>query len=146
MPEPRTDRATEIRDRMATSAFHTWMGMNVQEVGEGEVVLALESSEHHLNLQGLIHGGVIATLADTAAGLAVRSTIEPGTRHVTINLDVQYLRPAHEGTLTARGRAVRTGRSIGFAEAEVTDDTGIVIARAQATVALSGRSREQGPG
>jgi uncharacterized protein (TIGR00369 family) len=145
MPEPPTDRATEIRERMATSAFHTWMGMRVEEVGEGEAVLALESSQHHLNLQGLIHGGVIATLADTAAGLALRSTIEPGTRHVTINLDVQYLRPAREGTLTARGRVVRAGRSIGFADAEVTDGGGTVIARAQATVALSGRIREQGP-
>ena len=116
--------------------------MRVVEIEDGDVVLALDTADHHRNLQGLIHGGVIATLADTAAGLAMRSVIDTGARHVTINLDVQYLRAARGGTLTARGHVVRKGRSIGFAEAEVHDDDGAVVARAQVTMAVSSRDRD----
>jgi uncharacterized protein (TIGR00369 family) len=140
MPDAGTSRADEIREAMASSAFHTWMGMQVAEIEDGKVVLTLETSTHHLNLQGLVHGGVIATLADTAAGLAMRSVIETGSRHVTIDLAVQYLRAAQGGTLTARGTVERKGRSIGFANAEVSDERGRAIARAQVTLALSGNA------
>ena len=68
----------------------------------------------------------------------MRSVIDSGHNHVTINLDVQYLRAARGGTLTARGFVVRKGRSVGFADAEVTDERGLTLARAQVTMALSG--------
>ena len=71
-----------------------------------------------------MHGGVIATLADTAAGLAVRSAIEPGSGHVTVNLDVQYLRAGAGHGRGTRSRRERAGRSIVFAEAEVIGETG----------------------
>ena len=137
MPDADPNVADEIRERMAVSPFHTWMGMRVLAVREGEVDLALDAEPHHLNLQGSVHGGVLATLADTAAGLAVRSVIEPGSRHVSINLDVQYLRGARGGTVIARGRVLRAGRSVAFADAEVADEEGTVLARAQVTVAVS---------
>ena len=139
MPDEPRNTPQEIREAMAGSAFHTWMGMRVVEVADGQVVLELLTSEHHRNLQGLIHGGVIATLADTAAGLAMRSMLEPGWRHVTIDLALQYLRAARDGTLTAHGSVLRKARSIGFAQAEVLDDDDAVVARAQVTIALSGR-------
>ena len=129
-------RAQEIRDSMAASAFHTWMGIQVVEVRDGEVDLAIETTDHHANLGGTLHGGVIATLADTAAGLAARSVIAPGSSHVTVNLDVQYLRAGGNGRVTASGRVTRAGRSIVFAEAEVRDAEQDVLARAQVTVAL----------
>ena len=136
MPEA-WDRDQEIRDRMASSPFHAGMGIRVLDVREGEVGLAMDASGEHANLGGTLHGGVIATLADTAAGLAVRSAIAPGSGHVTVNLDVQYLRAGALGTIEANGRVVRAGRSIVFAEAEVTGEDGAVLARAQVTVAIS---------
>jgi uncharacterized protein (TIGR00369 family) len=137
MPEDERERGQEIRDRMASSPFHSGMGIRVLDVREGEVDLAMDASDEHANLGGTLHGGVIATLADTAAGLAVRSAIEPGSGHVTVNLDVQYLRAGALGTVEAHGRVVRLGRSIVFAAAEVTGADGAVLARAQATVAVS---------
>ena len=138
MEDQRTTGAAAIREAMARSRFHTWMGMRVLDVATGTVVLALDTADHHLNLQGLVHGGVIATLADTAAGLAMRSVLDEGSRHVTVNLDVQYVRAARGGTLTARGIVVRKGRAVGFAQAEVTDEPGAIVARANVTVSLSG--------
>ena len=136
MPEA-WDRDQEIRDRMASSPFHAGMGIRVLDVREGEVDHAMDASGEHANRGGTLHGGVIATLADTAAGLAVRSAIEPGSGHVTVNLDVQYLRAGVLGTVEAHGRVVRAGRSIVFAEAEVMGADGAVLARAQVTVAIS---------
>jgi uncharacterized protein (TIGR00369 family) len=110
--------------------------MRLLEVGDGVVEVALDVAEHHLNLQGLLHGGVLATLADTAAGLAVRTRLEPGRRHVTVNLDVQYLSASGPGTIVARGTALRVGRQIAHAESRVVDAGGKLLATAHATVAV----------
>ena len=127
----------EIRERVAASSFHASIGIIVEHVRDGSVDLRLEAGQDHANLQGTVHGGVLATLADTAAGLAVRSAIPPGSRHVSVNLDVQYLAPASMGTLLATGRVVRLGKRIAFAEADVTNTAGQVVARAQVTIAVS---------
>ncbi len=63
----------QLRERLATSPFHGWAGMSVLDARPGEVEIALDAEPHHRNLQGLLHGGMIATLADTAAGIAVRT-------------------------------------------------------------------------
>lgn len=126
----------DLRQRMAASPFHTWMGMTLVDAREGEVELTLRAEPHHLNLQGLLHGGVLAALADTATGLAVRTKLEAGRRHVTIQLGLQYLSAGGPGTITATGRARRVGRQIAFAEAEIHDATGRLLATAQATLAV----------
>lgn len=129
--------ANEIRRRVEASSFHARMGINVDAVREGQVELRLEAREDHVNLMGSVHGGVLATLADVAAGLAVRSAIPDGTDHVSVHLDVQYLSPARPGTLCATGRVTRLGRRLAFSRAEVTDADGALLATAQVTVAIS---------
>jgi len=134
--DERTTIAEELRARVGRSAFHRTFGMEVDEASRGEVVLGWEAREEHLNLQGLVHGGVLATLLDTAMGLAIRSALEPGRRHVTIEMGVHYLRPAHPGRLRARGRVARIGREIAFADAEVVDAQDRVLARATGTFSV----------
>ena len=126
----------ELRERVARSAFHSWMGMELVRAEPGRVEIGLDAADHHVNLQGLVHGGVIATLADTATGLAVRSMVPPDRRHVTVQLDVHYLRPGTPGRLVAVGTTVRVGSSIAYAEADVVDGRGRLLARATATVAV----------
>jgi uncharacterized protein (TIGR00369 family) len=101
------------------------------------VTLALDLGEHHANLQGFAHGGVLATLADAAMGLSVRSALEPGRRHVTIELGVHYLRAVRTGTVTATGRAVQIGREVAYAEAAITDGRGTDLARATGTYSVT---------
>ena len=69
-------------------------------------------------------------------GLAVRTALEPGRRHVTIEMGVHFLRPAHPGRPRARGRAVRVGREVAFAEADVVDPDDRVLARATGTLSV----------
>lgn len=131
------DLETDLRDRIARSAFHSWVGMELVAAEPGRVEIGLDAAEHHLNLQGMLHGGVIATLADTATGLAVRSMVPADRRHVTVQLDVHYLTPGRAGRVTAVGTTVRVGATIAYAEADVTDVRGRLLARATATVAVT---------
>jgi uncharacterized protein (TIGR00369 family) len=133
----------EIFELAASNPFYAWTGMRVLRVEPGEVDVAMEVGPDHLNLRGLLHGGMIATLADTASGLAIRSALAAGRTHATVQLDVQFLRAGGPGTIEARGRAVRVGRSIAFAEADVVDGSGATIARATATHAV-GRAEPGG--
>ena len=128
----------DIRERVEASPFHSSLGISVESADEGSVTLRCEATPAHANLHGTVHGGVIATLADTAAGLAVRSAMsDPGGAHASAHLDVQYLAPATSGVLRATGRVVKLGGRLAFAEATVVDDAGETLARALVTVALS---------
>jgi acyl-CoA thioesterase len=133
-----------LRERLAASEFHTWAGMDVVAAAKGEVTVAMDVLDRHLNLQGLVHGGMLAILADTACGLSIRSAMEAGRLHVTTDMDIHYLAPAKPGRIFGRGKAIRVGRSLAFAEASIEDAEGKLLARAQSRFSVSGR--ETAPG
>lgn len=135
--DERTAILQDLRERVAASAFHAGIGLTVQGADRGEVHLAFQATPAHLNLQGLVHGGMLATIADTAMGLAIRSALEPGRRHVTVELGIHYLRPARPGRLAATGRVVRLGSQVAFAEAEVFDHAKRLLARASGTFSVT---------
>ncbi len=144
----RTERDPDIEaaisERLGAVPFYSWIGIELVRATKGEVELAIDLQDHHDNVQGLIHGGVIATLLDSAAGLAVRTVLEPGHRHVTAQLDVQYLSAARSGSrVTATGRAVRVGSQIAFAESSAKDGSGRAVARATSTIVVT-ESRSKG--
>ena len=132
-----TDGSEELRALVRDSPFYRWSGMDLEDVDEGAVTLGLELTDHHLNIQGLAHGGVIATLADAAMGLSLRSALEPGRRHVSVEIGVHYLRPVTRGRVRALGRAVRIGREIAYAQADVLDATERLLARADGTYSVT---------
>jgi uncharacterized protein (TIGR00369 family) len=127
-----------LRARLTASAFHTWAGMDVVEAVPGEVTIAMRVEERHVNLQGLVHGGMLAILADTACGLSIRSAMEPGRLHVTADMDIHFLAPAKPGMLLGRGKAVKVGHSLAFAEASIEDERGRLLAKAQSRFSVSG--------
>jgi acyl-CoA thioesterase len=121
-----------MHERLRASLFAQWMGFRLTHVDEGESRLELDVQPHHLNPGGIVHGGVIATLLDAAVGIALRTTI--GLRgHVTIQLDVHYLSPVADGTVTAHGRAVHSGRRTGYGEAELFAPGGRLVAKGSAS-------------
>jgi uncharacterized protein (TIGR00369 family) len=130
------DRFEDLSARMDAVAFYGWAGIALVSAEEGHVEIEMEVLPHHLNLQGFAHGGMIATLADTACGLAVRTRVEPDRRHVTAQLNVIYLAPAQPGRIIARGTVVRIGMTIAYAEAEVIDARGRTLARATSVLSV----------
>ena len=123
-----------VRELFARSRFHTgFFGMHLDRVQSGEVEVSLEATPDHLNLVGIVHGGVIATLADTATGIAFRTVVPIDALFVTSQLTITYLAPARSGdTISAIGRVVKRGGRSGYAEADVLDVEGTLLARGAA--------------
>lgn len=136
---PVNDLLAELRARLQASVFHTWAGMEVVEAEPGEVTVSMDLHDRHENLQGFVHGGMLAVLADTACGLSVRSSMEAGRLHVTVSIDVHFLSPARPGIIFGRGKVLRIGRSLAYAEASIEDEDGRLLARAQSRFSVLGR-------
>lgn len=130
-------RVEQMRERFERSEFHTgWLRLRLERVGDGEAVVSLDVEPKHRNLMGTLHGGMISTLADTATGVAMGASLDDGMTWTTTALNVTFLAPGRSGRVTATGRVVKRGRTFGYAEADVTDDDGRLLARATATFAI----------
>jgi uncharacterized protein (TIGR00369 family) len=108
----------------------------IESVEQGRIVFRMPPAEEHLNPLGTVHGGVLTTLLDSAMGCAVHTTLPAGTIYTTLELKVNFLRPALAGgaTLRATGAVVHRGATVALAEAQITDgDTGKLIAHATST-------------
>jgi uncharacterized protein (TIGR00369 family) len=108
------------------------IGTRIVEVDVGKVVFECEPDEAVYNPIGLVHGGLVCTLADSVTGCAVQSTLEVGYVYTSIDINVSYLRAvtANSGTLRATGLVTRPGRRVAFARAEIVDGLGKVVATA----------------
>ena len=98
----------------------------------GRVVVAVPVAEFHYNPLGGVHGGVISTLLDTAAGCAVHSTLAVGEGYTSLDLTVKFLRPVtvDSGLLTCEGTVIQRGRRTALAQAQLTDEEGRLVAHA----------------
>jgi uncharacterized protein (TIGR00369 family) len=115
--------------------FAVLLGIWINEVSEGRVVFAAEPGEYHYNPLGTVHGGVMATLLDSALGCAVQSLLPAGTTYTTLELKVNYLRPvtAKTGTVYTEGKIIHLGGRIATAEARLTDAAGKLYAHGTTT-------------
>lgn len=122
-----------ITERLGEAPFARWMGIELGGLDDGEGVLKLSLQPHHLNPSGIVHGGIIASMVDAAIGLALRTKIGMEATHVTVQLNVTYIRAVRGGTLTAHGTCVHAGGRMGYGEATLTDADDRILARATAT-------------
>ncbi len=123
----------DLYERVRTSPFHQWAGLELLSVGHGRAELAMELQPHHFNPQRIVHGGIITALADTSIGLALRSQLRPGLTHRTAQLNVHFLAKGEGDRLIGRGRALHLGQRMGYGEAEVVDEGDRLLARATGT-------------
>ena len=108
-------------------------GFELEAAEVGRVVLRMRVRRKHKQVHGVVHGGILAALADTAAGLATYMTVPRGTRVATVEMKINYLEPVEQGTVTAEARVIRTGRTFAVVDCEVTDATGRLAAKALMT-------------
>ena len=107
--------------------------MEFERAEDGETVMTLLVEERHSNPMGTVHGGILCDLADAAMGMAYYTTLEQGESFTTLELKINFLRPFWTGRLTARGRVVSRGRTVGMTECEIDDEQGRLIAKATST-------------
>ena len=101
------------------------LGIEVVECEADRAVVELDADDRHLNGHGTVHGGAIATLVDSAMGLAV---FREDTAPVTIEMKVTYLEPGQPGRLRAEATVRKRGKRIMIAEVDVTDPAGDAVA------------------
>lgn len=112
--------------------------MELIEVGSGTVTFRCRPDESHYNPIGTVHGGLVCALLDSALGCATHTTLQAGTGYTSIEIKVNYLRPvtADNGPLICRGWVTKPGRRISFAEGEVVDNDGKVVATASGSLLI----------
>lgn len=108
------------------------------EFGEGWAVFELEPAEWHFNPIGSVHGGILATMADSALGCAVQTRLSAGTGYTSLDMTIKYTRMAtlDSGLLRCRGTVTTIGRRTATAEARITDARDRIVAHAVATCLL----------
>jgi uncharacterized protein (TIGR00369 family) len=116
-------------------------GFELDAAEPGRARLRMRVRARHRQLHGVVHGGILAALADTAAALAVYLDLPRGTVLATIELKINYLEPVAKGTVTAEGRVLRVGKSVAVAECDVRDEEHRLAAKALLTYAV-GRAPE----
>ena len=134
------DRERAIREKFDTNHFPKMLGIEIDEVQEGRARLSLEVRKDLLQLQGVMHGGAIASLIDTAVAFAIVGASEPDDRFTTVEMKVNYLSAIREGRVTADAWLIRNGRRIVVAECDVFDDKGRLAAKGLLTyIRLTGK-------
>jgi uncharacterized protein (TIGR00369 family) len=111
------------------------MNFQLVEVREGHAVFAVEPKEYHYNPIGVVHGGLAATLLDSAMGCAVHSTLPAGAGYTTLEMKVNFVRAmtAETGRVRAKAKVIHAGGRTATAEGRVIDDAGKLYAHATTT-------------
>ena len=122
----------------APSRAWEWLGLKLVETGEGTAVVEMATTENMANHSGVVHGGMISTLADSAMGRSLR-TLSPGVvRAMSFDLKLNFINAAKVGeTLRATGHVIHAGRRTVVAECRVEGSDGRLVATASATFAVT---------
>jgi uncharacterized protein (TIGR00369 family) len=122
-----------IREALSRVPFATLLGIELEQAGHGSATLRLNIRDELRQIHGVMHGGAIASLIDTATAFAILTLLEDKEKFSTVDLMVNYLRPLKGGTVTARARVLRAGRRLITVSADVFDEGGSLAATALST-------------
>ncbi|MFD4506026.1 PaaI family thioesterase [Streptomyces sp. NPDC058457] len=127
-----------LAGRLPAPPITAALGITLEEAEYGRAVFALVPGEEHYNPIGSVHGGVYATLLDSAAGCAVQSVLPQGTGYTSIDLSLKFLRPitVDTGKIRAIGTVLNSGRRTALAQAELRDSEDRLLAHATSSCML----------
>jgi len=129
MMEISPERERAIRERFATNHFPQMLGIEIDALESGRARLSVEVRRELRQLAGVMHGGAIASLIDTAVAFAIATTSGPEDRFTTVEMKVNYLSAIREGRILADARLIRDGRRIIVADCDVFDAGGKLAAK-----------------
>jgi uncharacterized protein (TIGR00369 family) len=122
-----------IERALASVPFAKLLGLQVESVEPGLAVMTLPIRDDLKQNHGVVHGGAIASLIDSAMAFAIIPLLAEKERTTTVDLTIHYLRPLTEGVARSTARVVRAGRRIITVSAEVLDDKDRLAATAVST-------------
>jgi uncharacterized protein (TIGR00369 family) len=134
-----------IRDSVRTAPYPHLIGMTIDALEFDSCRIGLELGERHLQPFGIVHGGVLATLIDTATFWAGFLRLPEDAGLVNVDLKLNYLKAVTSGRLRAEGRCLRAGKQLSYTEASVLDAAGELVAHGTSTLmALPGKGLRLG--
>ena len=144
--KPKMDHAVQLaKRRMKRSRLSVLLGFVPESVGQGRAVLRMDVRERHRQIHDVVHGGVLAALADTAAAVAAYTAVPEGAEIATIELKINYLIPIPKGRIRAEATVLHAGRNFVVTECEIRTEEGTLAAKALLTFgAASGYSLQRG--
>ena len=123
----------ELRKRVHRSNTAKQFGFDVAVAERGRVVMRLRVGARHRQAHGVVHGGVLAALVDTAGGLATYMALPRGSRAATVEMKINFLESVESGVLLADASVVRLGRHIAVVDCNVRDARDRLVAKALMT-------------
>jgi uncharacterized protein (TIGR00369 family) len=106
------DAEARVRESFGRQAYMETLGAELVHVGDGEVDIALPFSERLVQQDGFLHAGVVAGATDSACGYAALTRMDAGAEVLTVEFKINLLAPAAGERLVARGRVIRSGRTL----------------------------------
>jgi len=141
----RGKQSTQSKKLMAAMRRHikksraiAMLGFALEAVAEGRAVLRLDTRSHHMQLNKVVHGGILAAMADTASAIAAYTTVPAGVALATVEMKINYLEGVPDGRIKAEARVLRTGRNFVVTECEIFDRKGTLAAKALLTFGAAG--------
>jgi uncharacterized protein (TIGR00369 family) len=118
------------------------LGIELEMVGDGRVEMTLQPAEYLYNTIGTVHGGIVATLLDSVMGCAILTKLDAAIGHTTLDIHVNYVRPATiaAGRLRGIGTVLHLGSRTATAEGKLVDTDGRLYAHATTTCLLTARA------
>ena len=127
----------KVNQLVNSCPYFDLLSMKIVKVGIGFSELKIDLAKKHLQPFGFVHGGVHASIIDAAAFWALFYDIDDSDSGVTtVDLKLNYLAPIASGKLIAKGRRIKMGKTLGYADAEVSDANGRILAHGTSTVIL----------
>src|SRR5882762_9470295 len=126
------------RRHLKESRAITMLGFELESASRGHAILWLEARARHKQLNNVVHGGILAAMADTAGAVAAYTTVPKGVALATLELKINYLEAVAGGEIRAEARVLRTGRNFVVAECEIFDGKGKLAAKALMTFGAAG--------
>jgi uncharacterized protein (TIGR00369 family) len=127
---------------MSEHEFTQALGFRTVGMQDGAFVIELALEPRHLSRAERVHGGVLFSLLDTALGRAVIHELPLGRGCATVEIKINYFRPVQHGIVRAAGRCVQKTRSLAYAEGDVVNEEGKLLARATGTFFLTETLRQ----
>jgi uncharacterized protein (TIGR00369 family) len=107
-------------------------------VQQGRAVFRLDVRPKHKQIHGVVHGGIIASLADTTGAIAAYTAVPRGVELATLEMKINFLEPVPGGRIKAEAKVLRAGRNFVVAECEVFNESGSMAAKALLTFSAAG--------
>ncbi len=123
----------QVKKVTKNSPYYRLLGMEIMEIKEGESKIQMPFKQDLTHPYRIMHGGAIASLADSSVAMALISVVEPGDRFTTIEFKINFFAPVNKGKLEAHGKIVHKGSKTAVGEVEVKNEEGKLIAKLIAT-------------